>query len=114
AYYQALLDSTHGWHSGEADPWPWLGYFTDTLADAYRIFARRAAAERPAGTKQDRVREYVLRCAPPIFRVADVRAALPGISDQTIRIVLSELRREGAVSPDGVGRTTAWRRIPDD
>jgi Fic family protein len=27
-YYQALLDSTHGWHEGTADPWLWLGYFT--------------------------------------------------------------------------------------
>jgi Fic family protein len=112
AYYRALLDSTHGWHDDEADPWPWLGYFVGVLAEAYRVFARRAAAERPAGSKQERVRDYVLRCAPPIFRVAEVRAALPGISDQTIRMVLGELRREGAVTPDGVGRSAAWRRAP--
>lgn len=114
AYYQALLDSTDGWHDHEADPWPWLGYFVRVLADAYRIFARRAAAEKPVGSKQERVRDYVLRCAPPIFRVADVRAALPGISDQTIRMVLGELRGEGAVNPDGVGRAAAWRRAPTD
>jgi Fic family protein len=112
AYYQALLDSTHGWHDDKADPWPWLGYFVGILAEAYRIFAGRAAAEKPAGSKQERVRDYVLRCAPPIFRVADVRAALPGVSDQTIRMVLGELRKEGVVSPDGVGRAAAWRRVP--
>jgi Fic family protein len=112
AYYQALLDSTHGWHHDENDPWPWLEYFVAILAEAYLVFARRAAAERPAGSKQERVRDYVLRCAPPIFRVADVRAALPGISDQTIRMVLGELRGEGVVAPDGVGRAAAWRRAP--
>jgi Fic family protein len=112
AYYQALLDSTHDWHQDQNDPWPWLEYFAGILAEAYRIFARRAAAERPAGSKQDRVRDYVLRCAPPVFRVADVRAALPGISDQTIRIVLGDLRREGVVTPDGVGRAAVWRRAP--
>ncbi|HEU5157652.1 MAG TPA: Fic family protein [Streptosporangiaceae bacterium] len=112
AYYQALLDSTRGWRDDKVDPWPWLEYFVGVLAEAYRIFARRAAAERPAGSKQERVRDYVLRCAPSIFRVADVRAALPGVSDQTIRLVLGELRREGEVAPDGVGRAAVWRRVP--
>jgi Fic family protein len=37
AYYQALLDSTHGWHKGTADPWPWLGYFTGMIASAYTV-----------------------------------------------------------------------------
>jgi Fic family protein len=112
AYYRALLDSTHDWHDDKADPWPWLVYFVGLLAEAYRIFARGAAAERPAGSKQERVRDYILRCAPPIFRVADVRAALPGVSDQTIRLVLGELRRDGVVAPDGVGRAASWRRAP--
>jgi hypothetical protein len=31
AYYQALLDSAHGWHEGVADPWPWLSYFTSVV-----------------------------------------------------------------------------------
>ena len=44
AYYQALLDSTHGWHEGTADPWPWLGYFTSVIAGAYAVFADRAAS----------------------------------------------------------------------
>jgi len=31
---EMLLDSTHGWHEGTADPWPWLGYFTSVIAGA--------------------------------------------------------------------------------
>ena len=64
AYYQALLDSTHGWHEGTADPWPWLGYFTSVIAGAYAVFADRAAAAQTPGTKQQRVREHILRHAP--------------------------------------------------
>jgi hypothetical protein len=81
------------------------------LASAYRRFGDRAAAERTPGTKQDRVREYVRRQAPPVFRVADVRAALPGVSDPTIRLVLQQLRHDGAVVADGAGRSAVWRRI---
>ena len=56
AYYQALLESTHGWHEGTAGPWPWLGYFTSLIASAYAVFADRAAAARTPGTKQERIR----------------------------------------------------------
>lgn len=110
AYYAALLAATHGWHEDSATPWPWLRYFVNVLAEAYRRFAGHAAAEHSAGTKQDRVRDYVVRQAPVVFRVADIRAALPGISDPTIRLVLQQLRGDGLIVPDGAGRTAVWRR----
>jgi Fic family protein len=113
AYYQALLDSTHGWHEGTADPWPWLGYFTNVIAGAYAVFADRAAAAKTPGTKQQRVREHILRYAPATFRLADIRTALPGVSDQTIRLVLEQLRGEGKVQADGTGRSATWTRLPN-
>lgn len=111
AYYQALLDSTHGWHAGEADPWPWLGYFTQVIADAYSVFADRAAAAKAPGTKQERIRAHILRHAPATFRLAEVRVAVPGVSDQTIRIVLEQLKGEGKVRADGTGRGATWTRL---
>jgi Fic family protein len=110
AYYQALLDSTYGWHDGTPDPWPWLGYFTSVIAGAYAVFAGRAAASQTPGTKQQRVREHILRHAPVTFRLADIRTALPGISDQTTRLVLEQLRNEGKVRADGTGRSATWTR----
>src|SRR6185437_5120907 len=104
AYYQALLNSTHGWHEGTTDPWPWLGYFSSLIAGAYAVFADRAAAAQTPGTKQQRVREHILRHAPSTFRLADIRTAMPGVSDQTIRLVLEQLRGEGKVRADGTGR----------
>ncbi|GAB3853664.1 Fic family protein [Micromonospora andamanensis] len=113
-YYQALLDSTHGWHDGRANPWPWLSYFVDILATAYRTFAERAAYDRADGSKQERVRDYVLNHAPDTFRMADIRTALPGISDPTIRVVLDRLRRAGSIASEGLGRAASWRRMPTD
>jgi Fic family protein len=110
AYYQALLDSTHGWHEGTADPWPWLRYFTSVIADAYTVFANRTVAAQSAGTKQHRVREHILRHAPTTFRLADLRTAVPGVSDQTFRLVLEQLKREGRVRADGTGRSATWSR----
>jgi Fic family protein len=110
AYYQALLDSTHSWHEGAADSWPWLAYFTSLIASAYAVFADRAAAARSPGTKQERIREHILRHGPATFRLADIRAAVPGVSDQTIRLVLEQLRGEGKVRADGTGRSATWTR----
>ncbi|HCT76593.1 MAG TPA: Fic family protein [Micromonosporaceae bacterium] len=110
AYYQSLLDSTHGWHDGKADPWPWLEYFGKTLAQAYSQLEERAATDRKPGAKQARVRDYVLRRAPAGFRLADARRALPGISAETIRMVLVQLRDEGVISVNGVGSAAFWVR----
>ena len=111
-YYAALLASTRGWHEQTNDPWPWLAYFTDVLARAYKRFEQRAASDRSTGTKQGRVREYVLEHAPQIFRIADVRVALPGVSDPTIRLTLEQLKDEGKVMPEGRGRSAAWVKAP--
>ncbi len=111
AYYEALLESARGWHDGAADPWPWLSYFTGVIATAYAAFAGRAAAEQAPGTKQDRVRDHVLRRAPATFRLADIRTALPGVSDPTIRLVLDQLRKDGRVRADGTGRSATWTRL---
>ncbi|CAM3476711.1 Fic family protein [Occultella aeris] len=110
-YYDSLLASTHGWHTNEHDPWPWLRYFVARLAAAYDRFEQGAASDRSAGTKQDRVREYVLAHAPEFFTIADVRSALPGISDPTIRLSLDSLRTEGRIRSEGTGRGARWRRL---
>lgn len=109
-YYATLLASTHGWHETAHDPWLWLGYFVRQVGDAYALFEQRAAAAAGTGSKRARVRDYVVHHAPRSFRIADIRAALPGVSDATIRLALDELRNAGKVDVDGPGRGAAWTR----
>ena len=119
AYYAALYASQRQWHEGTHDVWPWTQYLVSVLEDSYDDFETMVAARRNlAGlSKQERVREYVLHHAPLVFRLRDVRAALPAVSDQTIRLVLGALRREGLVEIDktagGSGPRAAWRRSND-
>jgi len=109
-YYDRLEASTGGWFDDAHNPWPWLSYFVGIIAEAYETFAARAAAGRSEGTKQDRVREYVLRQASTSFTIAEVRRALPGISDQTIRLALWELRDAGHIHQVEAGRNAYWER----
>lgn len=110
-YYDALAASTAGWHDDTADPWPWLAYFVEKLGQAYAIFEERATTARVVGgTKQERVREHIRHHAAASFSVSDLRVALPGISDVTIRLVLAQLRDAGEVVADGTGRSARWVR----
>ncbi len=113
AYYAALEQSQRGWYQGEHDIWPWTQYLARILAQSYEDFERRIAAGRgsEAGTKQDRIRHWVLNEAPTEFRIRDVRRAVQGTSDPTIRIVLGEMRDEALIKSSGVGRGASWRRL---
>lgn len=110
-YYTALSASTTGWFDdGAHDVWPWTGYFLGCVADAYERFADRIAAGTNGGTKQDRIRDFVLLHAPAAFSISDIRRAVPGVSDQTIRLVLTELKAARKVTVDGTGRGATWQR----
>jgi Fic family protein len=115
AYYDALYAAQRNWHTGEHDIWPWIDYLVGVLEDAYADFEARIAARRNPSSlsKQGQVRQYVLEHAPRVFRLRDVRAALPGVSDPTIKLVLAQLRRDGSIEPAEAGASgprAAWRR----
>lgn len=111
AYYASLKASTVGWNEGSHDPWPWVRYFVRIVAGSYERFSEFAEDSRSGGSKQDRVRDYVINHAPQTFQIADIRAALPGISDQTIRLALNQLRVAGVIGQGSSGRTATWVRL---
>lgn len=116
AYYSALERSQRDWYEGQHSIWPWTEYLIGILAESYADFRSRVAAGRRSetGTKQDRIRRWALHEAPSEFRLQDVRRALPGVSDPTIRLALRALRDEGQVEAEGVGRGARWRRLEGD
>lgn len=112
SYYASLAESQRGWHEGTHTIWPWVQYLAGAVAQAYDVFERRTAAARGGAgrSKQDRVRAYVLEQAKPEFRLADIRRAVPGVSDETIRIVLNALKADGKVRVRGRGPGARWLR----
>lgn len=113
AYYGALEQSQRNWHRGEHDIWPWTRYLVTILAESYEDFEQRVAAGRSSaiGTKSERIRRWILHEAPREFRIGDIRKAVQGTSDPTIRLVLKELRDEGRIEATGTGRGASWRRL---
>lgn len=112
-YYAALYESQRDWHEGEHTIWPWTQYLVTALGATYDRLEERVAAQRGSrgASKQDRVRTFIGEQASPRFTIGDIRRALPGISDQTIRLVLNEMKASGRVRSEGTGRGACWIRV---
>ena len=109
-YYEALERSSHGWHEGRHDTRPWLDYFWGVLLRAYREFEERVGTlSLGRGSKTQQVREAVSRRLGP-FSISDIEADCPGVSRDMVRVVLRQLRDEGAITPQGKGRGAHWVR----
>ncbi len=110
--YASLFESQREWHHGGHTLWPWTSYLARVVADAYDTFEERVAASREVvGTKQERVRGYVLDQAPGVFRRREIERALPDVSSATIRLVLAEMRDSGQIAPRGSGPGARWHRL---
>jgi Fic family protein len=112
SYYASLYESQRDWHEGTHSIWPWTSYLARILADAYDDFEQRVAgAAQSTGSKQERVRDYILHQAPREFRRREIERALPGISAATIRLVLGELRDTHKIRSQGSGSGARWHRL---
>jgi Fic family protein len=109
-YYETLEASSQGWHEGRHDPNPWLNYFWGVMLRGYREFEERVAEVRDRkGSKSGRVREAVMARQAP-FSISEIEADCPGVSRETVRLVLRGLSREGLIASTGKGRSAKWVR----
>lgn len=109
-YYEALQAAGHGWHEDEHDIGPWLRYFLGILTAAHRELQGSVDTIAGRGSKREAIRRFIDRSIADEFTVADIRRAVPAISQSYISKTLARLRDEGLVEPVGVGRGARWRR----
>jgi Fic family protein len=117
SYYETLRQSQSNWHEAEHNIWPWIEYLVGVLAQSYEAFeAKIAAASSTKGMSKQQITRRHIAAMPAgrEFRVRDLRAALPGISDPTFRIVLGELKQSRDVKVEGTGHSAVWTRLNPD
>ncbi|MGM0440507.1 MAG: Fic family protein [Chlamydiota bacterium] len=109
-YYDALGASSQGWHEGKHNILPWIGYFWGVLLKAYREFEERVGfITSGRGNKTEQVKKCVRKMIKP-FSVSDIEKACPGISRDTIRLVLRSLRDDDLIEAMGKGRGAKWKK----
>ncbi len=107
-YYESLEASSKNWHEGKHNVHPWLNYFWGTLLKAYREFEERVGTiQTGKGSKTEQIRAAVNRRIKP-FAISDIEVDCPGTSRDMVRLVLRQLKNEGAIKPQGKGRGAKW------
>jgi hypothetical protein len=109
-YYEVLKLSSQGWHEGKHNPWHYINFLLFTLKQAYAEFERRVGdMAMPRGEKRGLVQRAVER-AIGAFNITDLQRECPGVSVDTIRLVLKELRKNRTIELLGRGRNASWRK----
>ena len=111
-YYEALHDSSIGWHERTNDPLPFVRYMLGVIVSSYREFSSRVELLTNRGlSKPDRVREIIRGSLGKITK-AEIMAKCPDISQITVQRTLAELLQNHEIIKLSGGRYTAyvWNR----
>lgn len=107
-YYEALQESSRGWHENEHSAMPFVRYMLGVLVKAYSEFEQRvehlAYRKLPKG---ERVREIVSRHLGKITK-REIMEQAPDISETTIENTLAEMLAEGLIEKVGKARATGY------
>jgi Fic family protein len=109
-YYETLEASSHGWHEGKADPWPFVNYVLSVLRSAYKEFESRVgnvSAER--GSKANLIAAAIGKSVG-YFRVSDIQRECPGVGVDYIRKTLGRLQKEKKLKCLGRGQLAEWSK----
>ena len=111
-YYEALKQSSFGWHENENDYEPFVRYMLGVILKAYRDFDERASILTAEGArKPDQVREIIKDSLKPITK-REIVEKCAGVSEITVQRALADLQKTGEIKKLGGGRYTKyiWNR----
>ena len=111
-YYEALQQSSLGWHENENDYAPFVRYMLGTIVAAYRDFSSRVKVLVTSGmSKPERIRELIKGTFGRITKT-EIMERCPDISQATVQRTLIDLHKSGEIIKLSGGRYTAyiWNR----
>lgn len=109
-YYETLERSSHRWHNGKHDPWPYINFVLYILKSAYKEFEERVdTLKTPKGMKTDLV-EAAVRHFRGEFSLSQIESTCPGVSHDMVRKVLRDLQKQGRVECMGRGPGAVWKK----
>ena len=107
-YYEALRQSSTGWHTGENDYQSFVSYYLGVFVKAYQEFQDRV--EHLHGktlSKAERIRAVFRKRIGKISK-SDIATLCPDISLTTIERTLKEMLDNGEIQKIGSGRGTGY------
>jgi Fic family protein len=107
-YYEALRQSSNGWHTDTNSYFPFMKNFIATLLSCYKeLDTRFAVVNAKKVSKRERVEATVLNSLLPISK-QEICYILPDISPTTVEAALAGMVREQSVEKVGIGKNTKY------
>ena len=107
-YYEALQESSVGWHENQNTYVPFIENFLSTLYMCYKELDKRFAVINGRKiTKKARIEATVLGSLVPISK-SEICNILPDISPTTVEAVLSVMVKNGQIKKIGQARMTRY------
>ena len=108
AYYEALRQSSVGWHEGKNDYMPFIQNFIATLYMCYKELDKRFAVVRSKKvTKEYRIEATLLDSLLPLSK-RELCELLPDVSPSTIERVVGKMVKDGVVERIGTNRSARY------
>lgn len=107
-YYEALRQSSNGWHTNENSYFPFIENFLSTLYMCYKELDKRfAIVHGKKITKSARIEATVLNSLTPLSK-AEICKILPDVSPTTVEAVLGAMVKDGTIQRIGAGRASRY------
>lgn len=107
-YYEALQESSVGWHEGDNNYLPFVRYMLDIVITAYREFSSQVDILITRGlSKPDRIRE-IIHNTPGRITKTQIMRQCPDISQKTVERALAEMLKNGEINKISGGRYTSY------
>lgn len=107
-YYEALQDSSQGWHTNENTYTEFMKNFLSTLYKCYKELDKRFSTVNGKKLKKtERIEQTVLNSVLPISK-SEICGYLPDVSPTTVEAVLGRMVKEGSIKKVGIARATKY------
>ena len=110
-YYEALQDSSTGWHENENSYEPFAKYYLGIILKAYNEFEGRVEhLKNRSLSKPERIKLIIEQKVGKITK-KEIMELCPDISKVTVERTLTDLVKSGYIAKVGAGPSTAYVRI---
>ncbi len=107
-YYEALQESSIGWHENQNNYIPFIENFLSMLYMCYKELDNRfAVVHGKKITKTSKIEATILNSLVPISKT-DICGILPDVSSTTVEAVLSKMLKDGQIKKIGQSRATRY------
>ena len=107
-YYEALQDSSKGWHTNENSYFEFMKNFMSTLYKCFKELDKRfSTVNGKRISKAERIEQTVLNSVLPVSK-SEICGILQDVSPTTVEAVLGKMMKEGTIRKLGKARATKY------